>query len=572
MPLPAGERFNWRESMNTKLIKGALLASALVLPGATVATAQDDGRAILTAVPQQLTAWVENYNPYNTTTVLPTVLDFMYEPLVVFNAMHGGTPEYRLAESFEYSDDLLSLTFTLRDGLTWSDGEPLTADDVIFTFNLVQQNPALDVHAVWPKLTGVEKVDDRTVTLNFTEVDAALIYQIVQVYIVPEHVWADVADPVTFTNPNPVGSGPLTEIERFTPQEYIQCRNPNYWDAESLHVDCMRMPQLANNDQVLTAAANGELDWFGSFLPDIERTYVGTDPDHHGYWFPAGSPVFFSLNLDAEDAGLNEAFNDVAFRRAFSMAMDRQAMVDIAGYGYPTVNDYPSGLGRAYHSWNNPEAEAEYGQYTEFDIDGARALLEEAGYSDANGDGFIDTPGGAPIAFNIIVPNGWTDWVNTVQLAVEGLNELGINATMQTPESPAWTDQLLSGDYEAAINSVTTGVTPHYFFDQALHSRHIGQSRFQSSRYVNAALDTALDSFNATTDEAVQTDVMNQIQMLIAEDMPLVWVFNNPLWYEYNTARFTGFYNADNPAARPVVYAGVPERLLHLLNLRPVEE
>ena len=558
--------------MNTKLIKSALLASALVLPGATIATAQDDGRAILTAVPQQLTAWVENYNPYNTTTVLPTVLDFMYEPLVVFNAMHGGTPEYRLAEAFEYSDDLLSLTFTLRDGLTWSDGEPLTADDVIFTFNLVQQNPALDVHAVWPKLTGVEKVDDRTVTLNFTEVDAALIYQIVQVYIVPEHVWADVEDPVTFTNPSPVGSGPLTEIERFTPQEYIQCRNPNYWDAESLHVDCMRMPQLANNDQVLTAAANGELDWFGSFLPDIERTYVGTDPDHHGYWFPAGSPVFFSLNLDAEDAGLNEAFNDVAFRRAFSMAMDRQAMVDIAGYGYPTVNDYPSGLGRAYHSWNNPEVEAEYGQYTEFDIDGAKALLEDAGYADANGDGFIDTPSGTPIAFNIIVPNGWTDWVNTVQLAVEGLNELGINATMQTPESPAWTDQLLSGDYEAAINSVTTGVTPHYFFDQALHSRHIGQSRFQSSRYVNAALDTALDSFNATTDEAVQTDVMNQIQMLIAEDMPLVWVFNNPLWYEYNTARFTGFYNADNPVARPVVYAGVPERLLHLLNLRPVAE
>lgn len=558
--------------MNTKLIKGALLASALVLPGVATATAQEDGRAILTAVPQQLTAWVENYNPYNTTTVLPTVLDFMYEPLVVFNAMHGGTPEYRLAESFEYSDDNLSLTFTLREGLVWSDGEPLTADDAIFSYNLLRENPALDTRAIWPKIDSVEKVDDRTFTINLNAVDAAFIYQFVQTAIVPEHIWADVDDPVTYINPEHVGSGPLTEIDRFTPQEYLQCRNPNYWDAESLHVDCMRMPQIANNDQVLTAAANGELDWFGSFLPDIERTYVGADPDHNGYWFPAGSPVYFSLNLAAEEAGLNEAFNDVAFRRAFSMAMDRQAMVDIAGYGYPTVNDYPSGLGRAYHSWNNPEVEAEYGEFTEFDIDGAKALLADAGYADADGDGYLDTPSGQPIEFDIIVPNGWTDWVNTVQLAVEGLNELGINASMQTPESPAWTDQLLTGDYEAAINSVTTGVTPHYFFDQALHSRHIDHSRFQSSRYSNAALDTALDSFNATTDEAVQKDIMNQIQMIIAEDMPLVWVFNNPLWYEYSTARFTGFFNADNPVARPVVYAGVPERLLHLLALRPVEE
>ncbi|WP_421951212.1 ABC transporter substrate-binding protein [Pelagibacterium sp.] len=556
--------------MTANFLKGALLASVLVLP-AGMARAQEDDRAILTIVPQQLTAWVENYNPFNTTTVLPTVIDFMYEPLVIFNALQGGTPEYRLAESYEYSDDLLTLTFTLREGLTWSDGMPLTANDVAFTFDLMAEYPALDARAVWPKLDSVTAVDDRTVEIRMKEIDAGLIYQLVQVYPVPEHIWAEVGDPVTYSNNTTVGSGPLTEIERFTPQEYIQCANPNYWDAESLHVDCVRLPQLANNDQVLTAAANGELDWFGSFLPDIERTYVGTDPDNHGYWFPAGSPVFFSLNMETTEPGLDEAFNDVAFRRAFSMAMDRQAMVDIAGYGYPTVNDYPSGLGRAYHSWNNPEVEAEYGDYTQFDIEGARALLDEAGYADADGDGFIDSPSGEPIAFSIIVPNGWTDWVNTVQLAVEGLNELGINASMQTPESPAWTDQLIAGDYQAAINSVTTGVTPHYFMDQSLHSRHIGQSRFQSSRYTNPELDAALDAFNGTTDEAEQTELMNEIQMLIAEDMPLINVFNNPLWYEYNTARFTGFFNADNPVARPVVYSGVPERLLHLLALRPVE-
>lgn len=552
--------------MALKFIKGALLASALVLPTAAQA------EAVLTIVPLQLTTWVENYNPYNNTTLLPTVQDFIYEPLVVFNALQGGTPHYRLAESYAYSEDQKSLTFTLRQGVTWSDGTPFTAHDVAFSFNLVKEYPALDQRAVWPKLNAVEAVDDHTVRFDFKEVDAGLIYQIVQIYVVAKHIWEDVEEPVTFTNPNPVGTGPLTEIRRFTPQEYVQCRNPNYWDAASLHVDCLRLPQVSNNDQTLTMAANGELDWFGSFLPDIERTYVGMDPDHNGYWFPAGSPVYFSLNMQIEDAALNEAFNDVNFRRAFSMAMDRQAMVDIAGYGYPTVNDYPSGLGRAYHSWNNPEVQAEFGKFTEFNIEGARALLEEAGYADTDGDGFLETPSGGKISFDIIVPNGWTDWVNTVQLAVEGLTDIGIDVSMATPESPAWTDALISGSYQAAINSVTTGVTPHYFLDNALHSRHIGQNRFASAKYVNPELDAALDAFNTTTDPAQQAEYMNQIQYIIGEDMPLLNVFNNPQWYEYSTRRFTGWFNADNPVARPVVHNGIQERLLHLLALRPVEE
>jgi peptide/nickel transport system substrate-binding protein len=552
--------------MIRRLVGYAALVAALTVP----ATAQAE--SILTAVPQQLTAWVENYNPFNNTTVLPTVQDFMFEPLIVFNATKGGEPNYRLATAYEYADDLKSVTFTLRDGVKWSDGEAFTADDVVFTFNLVKQFPALDQRAVWSKITGVEAVDEHTVRIDYAAVDSALIYQLVQVYIVPEHIWAGVADPVTFTNPSPVGSGPLTEIRRFTPQEYVQCRNPNYWDDATLKVDCMRMPQLANNDQVLTAAASGELDWFGSFLPDIEKTYVGLDPDHHGYWFPAGSPVYFSLNLEAEDAGLKEAFNNVAFRRAFSMAMDRQSMVDIAGYGYPTVNAYPSGLGAAYDSWNNPEVDAAFGKYTELNIDGAKAELAAAGFVDKDGDGFVETPSGAKIAFDIIVPNGWTDWVNTVQLAVEGLTAIGVEASMATPESPAWTDALIAGTYQAAINSVTTGVTPHYFMDNALHSRNAGQNRFASARYSNPALDAALDAFNATADAAEQAEIMNQIQWIIAEDMPTINVFNNPLWYEYSSKRFTGWFNADNPVARPVVYAGIQERLLHLLALTPVAE
>ena len=238
--------------MNMKKTALMLIAGTSALSGA-VAQAQEE--AVLTAVPQQLTAWVENYNPMNATTVLPTVQDFLYEPLVIFNALKGGEASYRLASDYAYSDDQLELTFTMRPGVTWSDGTPLTAQDVAFTFNMVKEHPALDLRAVWPGLESVEAIDDSQVRFKYKEVNAGLIYQIVQTYVVPKHVWEGVEDPVTFTNPNPVGSGPLTEIRRFTPQEYIQCRNPNYWDAAELEVDCMRMPQVSNNDQVLSMGA-----------------------------------------------------------------------------------------------------------------------------------------------------------------------------------------------------------------------------------------------------------------------------------------------------------------------------
>jgi peptide/nickel transport system substrate-binding protein len=555
----------WGTEMNIKTVLKALLVTSVMAP----VTARAE--VILTALPDESTAWVENFNPFNTTTRVPSVEDFMYEPLVIFNAIKDGEPNYRLAESFAYSDDLKSVTFKLRD-VKWSDGKPFTAKDVVFTFNMIKQHKALDLQAIWDQIDGIEAVDDHTVKINYKSANSGLIFKIVQIYIVPEHVWASVKDPVSFTNPNPVGSGPLTEIRRFTPQEYVQCRNPNYWDNATLKVDCMRFPQVAGNDQTIALAAKGELDWFGSFLPDIEKTYVGTDPKHHGYWFPAGSMVSFTMNFETANAGNHAAFNNLAFRRAFSMAMDRQAMVDIAGYGYPTLNEYPSGLGRAFHSWNDPKVDEKYGAFSKYNIEGAKAELAKAGFKDTDGDGFVENPDGSKISFDIIVPNGWTDWVNTCQLAIEGLTEVGIQAKLATPDVPGWTDALMTGKYDVAINSFRTGVTPHFMYDEALNSRNKGKTRYASAHYSNPELDALLNSFYTTNDHAKQVEIMNKIQEVIGANMPFVAVFNNPLWYEYNTKRFTGWFNADNPVARPVVYGGVPERLLHLLALRPVAQ
>ena len=556
-------------------MKKYLLAAAVSTAVAATALAPSVAMAAvdseLVVVPRQVTAWVQNFNPFNQTTKLPTTLEFVYEPLVIFNAMQGGKPYYRLAESHAFSDDLMTLTFNLRKGVKWSDGEAFDADDVAYSMEIAKEHKALDIRAVWGLIESYEVVDSHQIKFTLTKPNAAAAFKIVKAPIVPEHIWKNVSDPITFKNENPVGTGPMTQVKRFTEQVYVQCRNPNYWDNDNLAVDCLKLPQLGNNDQVLAAAQKGQLDWFGSFLPDIEKTYVSKDSDNHKYWFPGGSMVAFNFNLESKNAGNKQAFNNLGFRRAMSMAMDRDAMVNVAGYGYPTINDYASALGRGYHDWNNEKAQAEFGKYSKLNIEAAKALLAENGFKDLNGDGKLQNADGSAIKFDIIVPNGWTDWVNTVQIAVEGLQEVGIDAKVSTPEASAWTQALLDGSYDAGINSNFTGVTPHRQYESALHSRHKNLTRFSATRFSNPKLDIALDSFYATNDKSEQVKIMDEIQYIIAANTPYIPVFNNPKWYQYNTARFTGFFSADNAGGNPVIHPDNPERLLNLLSIKPKE-
>ena len=141
-----------------------------------------------------------------------------------------------------------------------------------------------------------KRINDHRVRFELTEANSNAPYEIVKVPIVPEHIWKNVKDPSTFLNKNPVGSGPFTEIDTFTSQLYIQCRNPNYWDSKNLDVDCLRVPQIANNDQFLGKVVNGELDWTSSFIPDIDRTYAASNPNHH-YWYPPSGTQAFVINF-----------------------------------------------------------------------------------------------------------------------------------------------------------------------------------------------------------------------------------------------------------------------------------
>ncbi|MDB5535997.1 MAG: peptide transporter substrate-bindinhypothetical proteinotein [Devosia sp.] len=547
--------------------KVILAASAMVL---AMAAAPASAQAVLTVSSEQTTTWVRNFNPFNQTSARATTKDFIYEPLAIFNRLAGNKWEYRLAENFELADDLKSITFTLRDGLKWSDGEPLTADDVVFTYGYLKKFPALDFSSVAPLMASVEKVDDKTVRFNLVQPNSLIATTIVGMPIVPEHIWKDIADPVTFANETPVGSGPLTEITRFTPQVYEQCRNPNYWDAASLHVDCIRLPQLADNPQVLAALADGTLDWATSFIPDIDNTFVAKDPEHNKYWFLPSSLVAFTLNFESPDANNKKAFNDVNFRRAVSMLIDRQTIIDIAGYGYPVINEDPAMLGEFYKAFGNPEVATQFGQYGKFDLDAGVALLEKSGYVDKDGDGFRDNPDGTPIAIDIEIPNGWTDWIDATQIAIESLKQGGLNVKMSTPEESVWASDLIDAKYSMSLNAIASAANPYFPYIRSFNPADFGKSRFSAQRWTDPEVVEMLNKYTQVKDPAEQKSIMDAIQLKVAAAMPVIPVYNSPSFYQYSTKRFTGWASADNPITSPVISNANPGRLIQLLALRPV--
>ncbi|HLU08149.1 MAG TPA: ABC transporter substrate-binding protein [Oceanobacillus sp.] len=502
----------------------------------------------------------------------PGLLGFVYEPLLVWNEVTGEIVPW-LATGYEYSDDLLSVTFTIREGVLWSDGEPFSADDVIFSFNLIQEYTELDRGGLLGFVSGVEKVDDTTIRFDLSEVFTQAHVEIGEFRPVPEHIWSEVEDPVTYNPENPVATGPFANLCVLEEQVFELCRNENYWQEGRPYVDSIRYPAYPGNEQSNLAMVSGEIDWAGHFVPDVENTYVAADPEHFNYYFwPGGGTVNLYLNTT------KEPFSDVAFRQAVSQLIDYQSVVDIGMYGYTIPSD-PTGLGPRFASAASQEAldtAAEMGLGT-YDAERAAATLDEAGYVDADGDGWRDNLDGSALAFNVQVVNGWTDWVTSVQIITQNMQDVGLNAQVVTPEFGEWLNNLQTGDYDVSIGWSSSGFTPWNYYRDIMDSTLIGSDGLRNATtwagWTSEETDELLAAFTSTADEAEQTDILNQIQQAFVENVVVVPLFPGPTWYEWNTTRFTGFPTEDDYYAQGSPWSrDSNSRLLVAINIHCVDD
>src|SRR5690606_20062553 len=338
-----------------------------------------------------------------------------------------------------------------------------------------------------------------------------------------EHIWKDVEDPKNFANTNPVATGPWTKVRNFSRNGVELCRNELSRDNADNAIACLNFPQMNGNEQTVAALSAGELDWLGDGLTDPDVTFL-PQSEFNNYWLPAGADVNLQLNTT------KAPFDNLEFRKAMSVAIDRDTLVDIATFGLTTHTKYPIGTGELFNTWYEPEELEPYAWLMQYDPDKAMEMLDEAGFVDADGDGWRDNPDGTPIAFGISMPSGWTDWVNTGQTVAENLQDIGINASLRTMDQGAWFDAAPQGNFDVYVMWTNAGPTPYNQYSPMFNPRLMveGQIDFQAMHQMQIPeAEAALDVFKGSADEATQRAALTDVHKAVAENLPVISLFAN---------------------------------------------
>jgi peptide/nickel transport system substrate-binding protein len=543
------------KSRKSWLVISLFIIACMLLSACGTKTASKGDGLYLTINYEQVSTWVRNFNPFSA-NALGSTATAIYEPMMIYNKATGELVPW-LATAYKWSDDNLTLTFTIRQNVKWSDGKPFTAKDVVYTYNLLKSNEALTGTAnsvLGEYIDSFSAPDDFTVEFKFKSVYTPALYDIANQIIVPEHIWKDVSDPLTWTNDNPVATGPFTEVTKFESQIYVIEKNPYYWQEGKPAFQGLRYPAYADNDASNLALVSGDLDWTGNFVPDIENTYVAKNAETNHYYFVGGDGISLLINTTIKP------FDSADVRKAISMGIDRAMIIKTAMYDYIPVAD-ATGLGDTYKVWKDQAAIDAGKAWMTYDVDAANAALDAAGLARGE-DGIRVDKDGKAMAYELIVPSGWTDWISASQIICQNMGDLGITLTLTTPEETTWTDSVTKGEFQWALGWGSGGPTPYNYYRgqmSALTSMPVGQSANENwGRYVSTDADTLLDAFAKTSDPAEQKSLMAQIEMIFVEEAPVLPLFPGPDWYEYSTARFVGWPSADNNYAPGVPYAYAP--------------
>jgi peptide/nickel transport system substrate-binding protein len=515
---------------------------------------------VMVILQEQQAAWVRSFHPLLATggARWPTRCG-IYEPLAIYNRATGAWVPW-LATDWRWEEPARRLRMRMRPGVRWSDGAPLTVQDVVTSFTLGQRHPALDGAGVWSFLQSVQAIDAETVEFTFSRPYGPGFGVLATQPIVPDHIWSALADPVTFTNENPVATGPFTEVRRFDTQIWELGRNPHYWQGPPA-IEALRFPAISSNDQALLALVQGEVDWAGSFVPAVERTFEARDPHFHAWSPQLGETVFLYAALS------QPPLDDPRLRLGLSQAIDRERVVRVAMHDL-TVPSHPSALSEGYADWRLPDLDDRAVRY---DPVAASAILDEAGYL-RGPDGRRVGLDGAPLRLPILVPAGWSDWLRAAQVIHDGLSQIGVDAPVQGLDFGAWFDKVGRGDFALSLGWSVSGDTPYSFYRSLMSSAtYVKPGEPAAGNWHRARIpeaDALLAEFEATVDPTEQRRIMGALQRVFVDTLPAIPLFPAPAWGQYNDTRFVGFPNAADPYA-PLTPNASPDPLLVLTRLQP---
>ncbi|CUR60217.1 putative Extracellular solute-binding protein family 5 [metagenome] len=558
----------------TRLAAAGALLAAVLLPGLAMQPAAQaaDGDVTFTV---GLLNEVDSFNPFRGIEAEAFEMwALTYDYMITYN-MEDISPEPGLATTWETTDDGLSWTFDIREGVTWSDGEPLTAADIAYTYNRVMSGNIEG--ATWSSyLNGVDTVEapDAThVVLTMKRPNAVL--PLLPIPIVPEHIWKDVDSKEVKSyaaapsdGQSVVGSGPFRLIEgEAGGSTYRFEANPDYWQGAP-HIDKLVFRVYKSEDPAVQALIKGEID----FVEDItalqvdslkdEETITAQMGDTGGFNEIAFNTGAVSLKTGDEIGDGNPALKDPKFRHALGYALDLDQIISkvYQGAGDPGTTIVPPAY-EGFH-WEPPEDV----KFT-FDLDKAGELLDEAGY-EVGDDGLRTMPDGSPLGTLRLAAR--TDSSGNVSLRTmdffqEWLSEIGIKAEVETYESSKLTDVILEGTFDAFewgwyVEPDPDSMLSYMTCDQ--------RENWSDSWYCNADYDALYEAQNQEMDLPTRQDMVKQMQEMLYTDSPYLVTAYWSTGEAVRSDRFACLQPQPDPGGIWLIQYGIH----NYLSVRPAED
>ncbi|HSQ26238.1 MAG TPA: ABC transporter substrate-binding protein [Anaerolineales bacterium] len=509
-------------------------------PEATEAPAVEEGPAVLRI------GWAGSPDTLNPGPAVLTeayiLFELVYDSMFQLELDGSYTPE--LAESFEVSDDGLTWTFKIRDDVVFHDGEPLTANDVVFSYNFYAANddfPYLPVYTEY--FDSVEAVDDSTVVINMIEAIPNMESQLIFLYVLPEHIWSEHTENASeFENLEMVGSGPFKMLE-YRQNEFVHLAAVKDHYLYPPKIDEVVFQTFENQDALVQAIKTGQVD----MITEMPNTAVASLRNEPNIEVVSGAPlapgvsdIIFNQTPDdlcPADDGVcsgHPALKDRNVRLALAHATDKQKIIDVVllGLGEPGLTLIPNGLG----VWYNDQI-----QDYEFDIAKANQILDDAGYVDTDGDGVREMPDGSrPLTFRMNYPSDSITAPREAELLSEMWTEVGVTVEIQALDPDALTSVCCpTFDYDIILWGWGSDPDPGFLLSVMLTDEiPTGNSE---TGYANPTFDDLYGQQATALDFDERQALVWQMQEIVHSDIVYIIPYYELTVQAFRTDRFTGW-------------------------------
>lgn len=510
-------------------IVAGIAAAALLLTGCGLNEdqgEQPDADAGASTLRIGTTTDVANFNPLGSLSKTDSwILNAMYPQLLRIDGNAEKVPE--LAEGYTLEDDGATVVYTLRDDFEWTDGEPVTASDVKFTAEAIMENQLGNVAAKLTWVESIEAPDDTTVIFHLTQPYAPFAEGVgFWMRVVPEHIFGDAGDLSTFANDQAdgwVGAGAYVLDSMKRGQRYVLKANENYPYAPEggAAVGTVEYVVYPDVNTMILALRNGDIDLMGTPVPASAAASLESEADIAMQ--EVGSLGFAHLTYNMQNPTLAEQ----PVRQALSMVVDTESIIStiLQGDGQEMVGP----ISPIFGEFDNPDLEA-----YPFDPAGAKALLEDAGYTDADGDGMLDG-----LSFEVLCDQSNANLTRVAEVVREDAADAGIDLTVACIERNTFLSRTKDGQYDIDLSQWGVFDNPMDQLRSTYLSSNPGGINYNLVQ--DPELDALIDDAAVTVDHEAFVEKVRAIDEYVHDQALLTPLYVETFRFAYRSDRFEGF-------------------------------